>query len=150
MTTMPTEVRERILVEHQLLRAQLEALEELARLAGLAGPAVAPALFTGALDFVARIGRHIALENEVLVPLLREPDFAWGELRAQGIFEEHERHLVALDALAEHATRRDLAAVLAALPPLARALRDDMREEEATVLHPDLLKDDAVVVTFQG
>jgi hypothetical protein len=150
MNLSPSELRTRILADHVVLRAQLGELEKLAARARTGDARAQAELRPASLSLVSAITRHILLENNELVPLVRELDFAWGELRAQAILREHEHHLAALRWIVDATEQETVADLAEAITPLNRSLRQDMAEEEETLLRPDFLKDDTISVSEDG
>lgn len=147
----PSEVRERILEEHDQLRRLLIDLDALAAavLDGKAG--LGARLRDKATEIYEVLRAHIDLEDRILAPALREtPGF--GELRERRLLEHHAEQRKAFEsAIAE----------LRVGPPspesLARRVREmvadvrmDMAHEDKDLLNPELLKDDPINVSFTG
>jgi iron-sulfur cluster repair protein YtfE (RIC family) len=142
---LPSEIRQRILDDHALLRRMFADLQGL-----LGAPAGAPPP-----DEVRELGAalrqrflaHLELEERLLVPALREAD-AWGEQRAGKVAREHALQRAQLDRLLDHlrdATRAP-AELARELGALVNELEVDMEHEERTALSPSLLRDDVVAV----
>src|SRR5262245_47090324 len=95
----PSSVRTTILEHHRVLTRKLDYLQQAAY--GLASEG------TASIDCALALGRelckefsdHIELEDQLLVPALREAD-AWGELRAEQVTRQHSEHRRELSALA--------------------------------------------------
>lgn len=146
----PSEVRERILREHDALQRRLLMLDELAvkadggnRCAGECAAELSGRLFDELAD-------QLDVEEQLLVPLLREMD-AWGEVRIDELARLHDQAWQELKALRERAaddgmTARGLADELARL---ARALRRDLLVEERDLLAPDVLRDDVLGIDVE-
>ena len=142
----PSEIRSRILSDHERLRGDLDRLEAL--VSDLRGGRAA--LGTLRMDggaLIARLQAHMRWEESYLLPALRDAD-AWGEERAERLTREHREQRELLDFL--NARLRDEAqpAALVArdVDHLIALLRDDMREEEADLLDERVLRDDVVSV----
>lgn len=141
----PTQVRATILAEHRTIRAQLARLEADAT-ALLACSTPKPnrrhALRQLALQLCGELRAHFAFENQVLVPVLEHLD-AWGPVRAQQLLAEHAQQRELLRAYKRMLRDEDSSQALAsAVWQLVETIRQDMREEEASVLSPELLSDD--------
>jgi hypothetical protein len=93
-----------------------------------------------------RLMGHLDLEEEVLVPALRDAD-AWGDERADLLLREHagqrERFGELLRSLRE--ARAPLRAVALETRLLVRDVLFDMDHEEHALLSPRVLRDDPVV-----
>ena len=86
---------------------------------------------------------HLAFEESVLLPLLRD-DLPLGPQRAERLLDEHARQRTMLDAILEDAQfQPDLAPLAVKLAFLSDWLYADMLEEERSLLHPDVIRDDA-------
>ncbi len=146
----PSEIRKRILDQHQTLRTLLDALEKgVARLkSGETG--LSEELKARAQELHESLCRHIADEEALLLPELEEAD-GFGPARVAALREEHVEQRGALaeitDAIAHSTEPQVLATRLDAL--IAR-IRQDMEEEEATHLSPTVLKDDIITAGFIG
>jgi acetoin utilization protein AcuB len=143
----PSQIRARILAEHQVLASMYAEVEQLAAqvVDGDGDGDAGIALRASCRSLYRTLQRHIEIENAVLGPALRDTD-AFGQQRADGLLREHERQqsvlaaaLATLDAAAPLAIARDCR-------QLIRELRADMAEEERALLDADLLKDDVVAV----
>ena len=89
---------------------------------------------------------HLAFEESVLLPLLRD-DLPLGPQRAERLLDEHMRQRAMLDAILEEARRQpDLATLAVKLAFLSDWLYADMLEEERSLLNPDVIRDDAVAI----
>lgn len=142
-TFEPAEVRARILDDHRDIRRRLTAIADHLD-AGRIGPA--KLAFT---ELAQRLATHLALENEILPPLLRE-DFAWGELRAQNLVEHHAAQLTELERLRAALDDADREQLAERLEQFVADLDADMQAEERGVLRPDVLGDEIVTVEFGG
>jgi hypothetical protein len=147
----PSEIRRRILDEHADVRVLVNHALDAAQAAVVLGKTGIPALCEAATALYIRLRNHMAYEEAVLVPALRDAD-AWGEQRVQAFLAEHQVQrtvLAKLIALGNDATKT--AAELAGrVVLLVGRIKADMDEEEREVLDPNLLRDDLVVVAVTG
>jgi len=148
---VPSEVRLRVLEDHGRLRIALSKLRRLAQQvgAGLAGGSLK--IRRELRSFADQFFRHLQMEEEVLLPVLRNVD-SWGKERAERVLEEHREQRQTLLELLEDLDRtpqrvtRHVRHVLW----LCDALEADMLHEEAGVLSESLLRDDVVVIDGMG
>jgi hypothetical protein len=147
----PSCIRREVLAQHAALRDLLKRADEAAErvLAGAGAPAALglPRLIRSVLN--ALFG-HMAFEEEVFLPVLREVD-PWGPDRVARFMAEHARQraelgALAIDARAQDATR-DSAQVLRSL---VSEILLDMEEEERDFLTEEVLHDDLVVGDQNG
>src|SRR5262245_64583031 len=83
----PSQVRERILHEHRVIRDQLLELET--ELDSLAVDATKlDSLIETARKLLVELSAHTELEDAILAPALREVD-AWGPVRATMLLDHH-------------------------------------------------------------
>lgn len=145
----PSEVRARVLLDHDELRRRLS---ELAALIEQADEARSP--WREQLDVLRRrLREHLALEDDILVPVLSRADF-WGPDRMARLRTEHAQHQAALDGLARRWSdlpagargRVGAAELVRELRRIALDLGADMDAEENSLLHPSLLEDDVISV----
>jgi hemerythrin-like domain-containing protein len=138
----PSEVRERVLAEHEALRRQLARLEERARLVAGGASDAAPTLRAEGTAFLALLGEHMRWEEQHLVPALRALG-ARGREQATALVREHaEQRELLDDALARlRDGARPSLLVARNLLDLAALLREDMEREEQARLDPRLLRD---------
>lgn len=145
-----SDVRRRILEDHQTLRAMLVSLERVAQEV-LDGEAQ----LSGALRFegetlMERLLEHMHWEDLYLRPALCEAD-AWGQERAERLDRDHrEQREMLRYALAsvEDASRPPLV-VARQMLDLVRLLRDDMSEEEELLVNDRVLRDDVVSIDVE-
>lgn len=140
----PDEVRRRILAEHVRIRS---ALDDIANLAD--------ALVKGADDQAGKLRQwvrmlgdvmhaHLALEEEILVPIVREAD-GFGDARADEMLREHAEQREMIERILEDLVSTRSNEVLAVgVLELVKAIRDDIGEEETTILSSDVLGDSLV------
>jgi iron-sulfur cluster repair protein YtfE (RIC family) len=143
----PSEVRERVLSDHEELRGRLAELEELARASLERGPGAGVGLRTRAEDLLDHLAIHMSWEDRYLVPVLRAAD-GWGEARSGRLAREHleQRELLEYALRQLHDADRPEAVVARNLLDLVALLREDMLEEECAFLDERLLRDDPLVV----
>jgi hypothetical protein len=135
-----------ILWQHKRIRSLLERSRDVADAAldGEAQPADAVASAIG--DIRATLEVHLAYEESVLIPLLRD-DLPVGPQRADRLLDEHVRQRAMLAALhGEASAHPELATLAVKLGFLATWLLADMTEEEQSLLVPDVIRDDIVVI----
>lgn len=148
----PSEIRNRVLEDHEKLRGELQRLEGLKRAAGQpeASPHDAVALRACTEAFLGRLRRHMAWEERYLLPALREAD-AWGEERAVRLLDDHREQVRLLDFVIErlHDEARPDALVVRDVGALVAFLLVDMDEEERDLLDPRVLRDDVIAIDLQ-
>jgi len=91
---------------------------------------------------------HLAEEEALLLPIL-DDDLPLGPLRAQRLRHEHahqREEIAALFALCQREAAGEAAALAVRFRELARAIFADMEHEELTLLTPEVIRDDGVVV----
>src|SRR4051812_26412913 len=86
---------------------------------------------------------HLATEDEILVPLLRDLD-AWGEVRVERVESDHEAQRAEIEELRKKAEEATPASFAESVLAFSRALRADMAHEEEVSLSRELLRDDPV------
>lgn len=134
-----------ILWQHRNIRTllgEMRAVAEIARDGKPCSPtAVASAI--GAVRSIMEV--HLAFEEAVLVPILRD-DPPLGPERAARLLDEHARQRTMLAALHGEATAYPQLEMLPAkLAFLTEWLLADMAEEEKSLLVPDVVRDHATV-----
>jgi len=146
----PSDLRKRILDDHDELRCSLTDLEALSHRALDRGDAGRAELREAGERFLHRLEEHMRHEDEHLVPLLRTID-AWGPQRARLVEQDHAAQRAQmrayLDLLRHRGTARSELAEL--LLEIASWLRRDMEEEEETTLRDDVLRDDVVGIEVE-
>ncbi|MHB8874673.1 MAG: hemerythrin domain-containing protein [Myxococcaceae bacterium] len=143
----PSEVRSRILQDHERLRLAIAELEALVAAAGEGRPAAGLRERTAAL--LVLLEAHLALEDRLLFPAIHATD-SWGPIRAARLQENHLEQRAELARLTSLTTRVSETQLCEAVRVLSRDLRDDMHREEAELLDPDLLRDDLVTIDGFG
>jgi hemerythrin-like domain-containing protein len=143
---LPSEVRAKILKDHERLRQELERLEACAT-AGELGAPEAEALRELGESFLELLAAHMRWEDENLAPALRDAD-AWGKEREARLVREHAEQRAEMRSLLDrlHDSERDAARLAQDLLALVEWLRRDMEGEEKETLDPDVLRDDVVAV----
>lgn len=146
----PSQVRTRILQDHEALRQQLSALEH-AVAALLDDKRMVHRVAELAHQLLHELAEHTALEDSLLVPALTEID-AWGPVRADQLLEHHRAQRAQIRELTElfklELNPGDVAHVTTSF---VRELRLDMEHEERDLLSADLLRDDVIAVaSFSG
>jgi iron-sulfur cluster repair protein YtfE (RIC family) len=143
---LPSQVRQLILEDHVWLRAVLATVDDLAHRVADGDRELLGRLRERVADMSQRLMGHLDLEEEVLVPALRDAD-AWGDERADLLLREHagqrERFGELLRSLRE--ARAPLRAVALETRLLVRDVLFDMDHEEHALLSPRVLRDDPVV-----
>lgn len=138
--------RRGVLSQHECIRNLLERARLLAETA-LDGRAPSPDAVASAIgDIRSTMEVHLAFEEAVLLPLLRD-DLPIGPQRAERLLDEHERQREVLAGLHKEACAYpELPTLAAKLAFLTAWLLADMAEEERCLLTPEVIRDDVVVV----
>jgi len=138
--------RQGILWQHERIRSFLEKARTLAE-AALDGENDAPESVASAIGDLCTIMQvHLAFEERVLLPILRD-DLPVGPERADRLLDEHERQRSMLAGLHREALAHPRLPTLAAkLSFLTSWLMADMAEEECSLLDPDVIRDDSIVI----
>ncbi len=140
----PEAVRRRILREHERIRSVLDHMEALAGRVACGDRASASTLRRWTRELAVAVREHLDLEEEILVPAIREVD-GFGDARADALLDEHDAQGALLGRVVDDlcgATNDSALAV--GVMELIRALRDDIVSEEREFLGA-LLLDDTVV-----
>jgi hypothetical protein len=134
-----------ILWQHRNIRTLLGEMRAVAEIA-LDGKPRSPTAVASAIGAVRSIMEvHLAFEEAVLVPILRD-DLPLGPERAARLLDEHARQRTTLATLHGEATASPKLEMLPAkLAFLADWLLADMAEEEKSLLVPDVVRDHAAV-----
>jgi iron-sulfur cluster repair protein YtfE (RIC family) len=143
----PSEIRARVLADHENLRASLVDLEALAFAVERPRPGRTRVskLRTESEAFLDRLARHMRWEEAYMIPALFEAD-SWGPQRVERLIEDHreQRELLALILDRVRDANRPDAVVARDIRALVGLLREDMREEDAEFLDDRVLRDDIV------
>lgn len=144
---LPSEVRKRILAEHEVLKDLLTRTEVDAQGALEGDTAAQEKLAYRARELYQMLLRHVDLEDEILAPALREHG-ARGRQLADALEAEHRGQRAEMHrALALLDTAQSGPAELArSLSELVPRVLTDMADEEDKLLSDKLLKDDSVSV----
>ena len=146
VTTMkPSEIRSLVLAEHADLRKCLAEIE-----------AITAHVLTGhelgernlrevAFGLCTGLEQHLAMEEALLLPAIREVD-AWGPVRADHMQQEHQAQRAALARLLGMASDAAIVELARTVQAFARTLIEDMKLEEKELLNPNLLRDDVVSI----
>ena len=140
----PSEIRIRVLEEHEDLRKQLSRIEVLAERV-LYRKGTEEGLRTLLLDLSVSLEKHLAMEEELLLPAISEVD-AWGPVRAERMMEEHHAQRATIARLSDIGLCLESQSLAREALALGEALLADMRKEENDLLHPDLLRDDVIAI----
>ena len=136
----PSEVRQRILEQHDALRGHLDALQ-----AALAASTASDVLKQAASQVQEALTRHIADEEALLLPELQDVD-GFGAARVAALQKEHMEQRELLGALVDSIKNSESENELHAhVRELISRIRTDMDEEEKTHLTRKVLKDDIVL-----
>lgn len=145
MTIENSQIRKIILAEHEGLRVDLGAIEDLLDQVA-AGDGSARAAAHRQLNAVlGTFLRHIEHEERVLQPVLAQID-AWGPQRKAAMDEEHAMQRELVTQLATIDPSGDPAAWAREVRLFTKDLLMDMADEEKNCLSPNVLHDDVVVV----
>lgn len=141
----PSEVRQRILKEHRHLRHLLVELQELARATTLESEH-ASRLRSSLRTLLAEFSLHLDSEEEILVPVIEKID-AWGAARADNLRKEHAEQRGMLRSMFRRAEDpRDACDLAEEVDRLVLRIFRDMREEEAELLHENVMRDDVIAI----
>jgi hypothetical protein len=138
--------RQSILSQHERLRVLLARASAVADAALDGHPPSDDAVASAIGDVRTTIEVLLAFEETVLLPLLRD-DLPLGPERADRLLDEHARQRQTLATLHREACAFPAFPTLAAkLAFLVAWLLADMAEEEHSLLTPDAVRDDIVVI----
>jgi iron-sulfur cluster repair protein YtfE (RIC family) len=147
----PSEIRRRVLTDHEALRGHLVGLEKLTRSVDRETTnGQARALRDDARALLEELSNHMRWEEHYLLPALRDAD-AWGEERARRLIGDHREQRQVLDLIIERLrdSGRPEALVVRDVFGLIAFLREDMDEEERDLLDPRVLRDDVVGIDVE-
>lgn len=138
-------VRESVLAQHEALRPVLRDLAATAQDAERGDAAASAAVGDACARLRTDFERHLAFEEQHLIPALRASDPYGGE-RARVVLEEHARQRQELATLVDlSTTEHDARTVALALQSFIADIVQDMRHEERDLLGPEALRDDPLV-----
>ena len=145
---LPSEVRARILRDHERLRTEIDTLRRRARSVRRGDDE--GSFREQAERLLAAVRRHLELEDEILLPTLRSID-AWGPERAKRLAAEHESQRRSLAAAETELARvREPRALVEVMERYAEDLEQDMAAEERTELDEELLREFPIRTDFGG
>ncbi len=146
----PSQVRRRVLEDHETLRTLLAQLDVLARETLSGDEQLLAPLRERAEALLARLAEHMRWEDRYLSQALRQAD-AWGRERAAALEREHQEQRAVLRHAVERLRDEDSPAPLLAreLADLVERLRRDMQEEEQDLLDERVLRDDVVGIEVE-
>jgi len=145
-----SEVRRRVLADHESLRARLDEIEDLVGVVSGGNVERELSLRMRAVELLDALETHMQWEERFLVPVLAECD-AWGPERVERFHGEHReqrevlRHLLGL--LGDNGRPPSLMA--RSVQDFAVLLRADMDDEEGAFLDPCVVRDDVVGVDVE-
>jgi hemerythrin-like domain-containing protein len=147
---LPSEVRRRVLTDHEALRARLEEIEDLVVVVEEGGAERELSLRMRAVEFLDALERHMQWEERHLVPVLRDSD-AWGPERVERFHHEHREQREVLRHILAILGDRDRPATLVArgIRDFAVLMRADMEDEESVFLDPRVVRDDVVAIDVE-
>jgi hemerythrin-like domain-containing protein len=137
----PTEVRQRILDEHERLRDSIYIVRNLAREAARGDSSRVPMLQKRAVGLDAELRTHLDLEDRHLVPVVLE---CLGEQAAAELSREHAEQRALLECVLRRLRddRRPPLLLARELQTLSELLLEDMAREEEELLANANLWDD--------
>lgn len=146
----PSEVRARILAEHQRLSTLLNEVEQCARQVEAGDSSATRRLLHEGRELYGFLMSHLALEDLILLPALREtPGF--GKARADALDAEHRQQRDDFRLLAHSQGSTSDMELAQRYLGLIADLREDMAREERDFLGTQLLRDDIMPSdTFGG
>jgi hypothetical protein len=142
----PTAVRDRVLEQHQGLRALLQQTLDVTTVALRRDGPERAQVSRLVQELRARFFAHLAFEERTLAPVLAQVDL-WGPERVQDLLAEHTRQRAEVDTLvAGLESHWDVERLALVLRSLATDLLIDMEEEERGCVSADLLRDEMIIV----
>ena len=141
----PSEVRQRILNDHQIIGIMVSEIRDFALRVQAGEEHLSARLRECGQNLYERFCQHIDLEDAILIGALRDVD-AWGEERADELKIEHQEQREVLTYLLERLLDPSQSQILMVndLLNFTTWLSEDMKHEEETLLHEDVLRDDVV------
>lgn len=135
-----------ILGQHRHIRTLLDHARAIADAALEGQPLASDAVASAIGDIRAILEVHLTFEEAVLLPLLRD-DLPLGPQRADRVLDEHRHQRDVLAELHDEARAHpELPTLAAKLAFLTSWLLTDMAEEERSLLIPDVVRDDQIVI----
>jgi hypothetical protein len=129
---LPSEVRARVLEEHAVLRARMEALARAGR-----APNELRAEIEGLLEALRRV---VAIEHDLLLPTLRTID-AWGQERARRLSAWHLDVRDRVEQMRRDLSERPNEQLATHAYAFVELLREDLGSEERLHLSGELLRE---------
>jgi iron-sulfur cluster repair protein YtfE (RIC family) len=149
----PSEIRTRLLEDHEGLRADLDRLGALVqRLRDREGETrKLGAVRRDARSLLEKLRAHMSWEETELLPALRDSD-AWGSERAKRLISDHREQRALLDFILVRLldATRPAALVLADVDALIAFLLADMQEEETDLASDRILRDDVTGIEVES
>ncbi len=130
----PSEIQERVLLDHENLRTRLAMIESLSQRAGDGEVYALDQLRDRGDELCRKLGRHLDLEDLHLVPLIQETR---GREAAQQLAAEHREQRLLFDFVLDRLrdAKRPTRLICREMQAFIDLLRDDMDlEEEELVL----------------
>lgn len=146
----PSEVRNRILHDHETLRAMLFSVERVAsEVANGEAQLVGNMRFEGE-TLMERLLEHMHWEDLYLRPALCEAD-SWGQERAERLDRDHreQREMLSYALASVEDQSRPPLVIARQLLDLVRLLREDMEDEEQALVNDRVLRDDVVSIDVE-
>jgi hypothetical protein len=140
--------RMRIMEDHARLRLIIREVDRVAVAVAAGDLDKVPLLKVRAGDLYRVVAEHVGHEEMVLIPILRKID-AWGNVRCDQLKADHRGQLEMLERASADLDfgGEDLGR---SVQSMCWEILHDMRREEHDLLHPDLWRDEMVVVEFGG
>lgn len=141
---LPSEIRNRLLADHERIRKLLDEMEA-ASARALAGERGADEAQTQRARTLREVLLdHVRREEEWLSPILETVD-SWSEVRLDRMHQEHGTQRALLYRMVgDAAVETDAAERSRLFHRLASDIRYEMAQEERFLLHADVLRDDIV------
>ena len=137
-------LRSRVLAEHARLKTVIARVDQLATTVAAGDVARLPELRQQAKSLYRMLSEHIDHEEIVLVPVLERID-AWGPVRVEQLKHDHTGQREALEQAASDLDV-DGRPLGQAVQSMCWEILHDMRREEHDLLHPDLWRDEMLIV----
>jgi iron-sulfur cluster repair protein YtfE (RIC family) len=143
----PTQVRNRVIAQHDFLRGELADLQQLADAVkkGNVRNNVSR-LKARVTEFLSRLEQHMAYEELVLEPMLLEMDPARPTL-VERMREDHLEQRALFRAFIEDLQGDGPEGLAQHVRELAQNLFHDIEIEERVLLNPDILRDDSISIS---
>lgn len=141
----PSEIRDRILRDHEALRSTLEVVESTARKVLEGAPGRASQLRKHGDRLLDAVERHLSWEDRHLAPVLRDTD-AWDVHRVASLRADHGEQRQVAQYVSEKLRdpRRPVAILARNLLDFSALLRDELAAEERAYADPRALRDEVI------